>query len=416
MSSGGRTGARNGSAASSTADAPPEDGGAGAPAGEDQVGGPPIAVLQVAPRLCPGCPESLAVDLAATARSAGGRSLVASPGRALAEVLRAVDIPLHPMPAEGGRGAEGRLARLIRRERVDLVHAHGAAGLCAVPAARRCGVPVMLSLHALPDDERLRSRMIDCAAAADFVLFGSEAIARTVGGERWIEPARTGTLHPGVDLARFDPERVPAERIIGLARRWHLPDHVRVVLAPAPLKPGQGHELLIEAVSLLEAPDLHAVLLGCEDGTPAGMDALLVLSDARGIGARVCLVEESRQRPAAQMLADVVVVASPRPEVAAAAVAEALAMGRPLVAIDHAGTEALIRDAPMAWLAPPGEPQALAQAIAEALALTPDERAELGARTVEEARARFDRAVACTAVLSLYEALLEEAAGSAAGV
>ncbi|MBX6322055.1 MAG: glycosyltransferase [Rhodospirillaceae bacterium] len=380
------------------------------PAGEDQVGGPPIAVLQVAPRLCHGCPESFAVDLALTARAAGGRSLVASAGGDLAEPLRAAEIPLHPMPVDGGRGNESRLARLIRRERVDVVHAHGVAGLDAVPAARRCGVPAMLGLHHLPEDGRLRERLIGCAAAADFVLFGSEAVAEAVAGAVRIEPARMGTLRPGVDLSRFDPERVPADRIIRLARQWHLPDEARIVLAPAALRPGEGHELLIEALALLDASDLHAVLMGCEDDGPAALDRLLALADVRGLGARVCLVEECRQRPAAQMLADVVVVASPRPEVAAAAVAEALAMGRPLVAVENAGVEGLFGDAPVAWLVPPEEPRVLAQAVAEALALTAAERAVLGARAIEEARARFDRAVACTAVLSLYESLLEDGA------
>jgi glycosyltransferase involved in cell wall biosynthesis len=367
-------------------------------------------VLQAASRLCHRCPESFAIDLAAAARSAGGRSLIASAGGPLADTLATLKIDHHAVLADGGlaqRNNEGRLARLIRREKVDLVHAHGLVGLQAVPTAQRAGVPVMLSLHALPEDARLRERLIGCAEAADFVLFGSEAIAEIVGAERWLEPERRGTLHPGVDLARFDPARARPDRIIKLARAWHLPDHARVVLAPAPLAAGGGHELLVEALSLLNANDLHGVLLGCEDSEPDHMQALLALSDARGIGDRVCLVEECAQRPSANMLADVVVVTTPRPDHAAMAVAEALAMGRPVVAIDHAGAEGLIRGSPMAWLAPPGRPRVLAQAIAEALALTDAERAELAPQVSEDAHARFDRAVACTAVLSLYEALLD---------
>jgi DNA-binding NarL/FixJ family response regulator len=73
--------------------------------------------------------------------------------------------------------------------------------------------------------------------------------------------------------------------------------------------------------------------------------------------------------PTAYMLADVVVSASTDPEGFGRVIVEAQAMGRPVVATDHGGARETILPGVTGWLAAPGDPAALAQAIGAALAL-----------------------------------------------
>jgi glycosyltransferase involved in cell wall biosynthesis len=89
------------------------------------------------------------------------------------------------------------------------------------------------------------------------------------------------------------------------------------------------------------------------------------------IGARVHVLEPCRDRPAALMLADVVAVPAAEPEPFSLAIAEAQAMGRPVVAAAHGAAIEQVQGQPMGWLVPPGDAAAFGVALSEALNLSP---------------------------------------------
>ena len=64
---------------------------------------------------------------------------------------------------------------------------------------------------------------------------------------------RIRVIHRGVDLARFAPARVGAERVVTLAREWRLPDGVLVVMLPGRLTRWKGQAFFIEAIARLRA-------------------------------------------------------------------------------------------------------------------------------------------------------------------
>jgi glycosyltransferase involved in cell wall biosynthesis len=118
------------------------------------------------------------------------------------------------------------------------------------------------------------------------------------------------------------------------------------------------------------------------------------------------LVDDCNDMPAALMLADVVVSASNRPEGFGRIIVEAQAMGRPVVATDHGGARETVLAHETGWLVPPGDTRALAGAIAEALALTADQRAILAERAITHARARFGIERMCAETLAVYREIL----------
>lgn len=110
--------------------------------------------------------------------------------------------------------------------------------------------------------------------------------------------------------------------------------------------------------------------------------------------------------PAAYMLADVVVSASIDPEAFGRVTVEAQAMGRPVIATDHGGSRETIIPDVTGWLIPPGDPQALATALTDALDLTVDARLRLAEVATEHARANFDQQTMCDSTLAVYEEAL----------
>ena len=110
--------------------------------------------------------------------------------------------------------------------------------------------------------------------------------------------------------------------------------------------------------------------------------------------------------PAAYMLADAVVSASRNPEGFGRVIAEAQAMGRPVVATDHGGACETVVPGLTGWLVQPRDPAALAAAIGEALSLTADEREQLARRAIANIAAGFTRELMCARTLAVYEELL----------
>jgi glycosyltransferase involved in cell wall biosynthesis len=117
--------------------------------------------------------------------------------------------------------------------------------------------------------------------------------------------------------------------------------------------------------------------------------------------------------PAAFLLARAAVVASTEPEAFGRAAAEAQAMGCPVIATDHGAPPETILAPPRVadgertgWLVPPGDAAALAAIMAEALALAPEARAEMGRRARIHVLGSFSLDAMRRKTLAVYDQLL----------
>jgi glycosyltransferase involved in cell wall biosynthesis len=370
-------------------------------------------VLQVLPRLVSGGVERGTIDISAALAAAGWSSYVASAGgKMMHELTRHGGIHLTlPLASKNPlvmRRNATRLAALIKEHGIDIVHARSRApAWSAWVAAQRTGRHFVTTFHnAYGDGTRLRRWYNSVMGRGERVIAISHFVAEHAGAVYGLPPERLRVIQRGVDLARFDPQRVSAERLIQLARKWRLPDDRPIVMLPGRLTRWKGQLDLVAAVAALGRRDLLCLFVGSDEGRPAFRRELERTIAARGLGEVFQLVEDCDDMPAALMLADVVVSASNRPEGFGRVIVEAQAMGRPVVATDHGGARETVLPNESGWLVPPGEPRALAAAIAEALALTPDERAVLAERAIAHARAHFDTARMCAETLAVYREIL----------
>lgn len=323
-----------------------------------------------------------------------------------------VELPLASKnPVTMRRNVE-RLAQLIRRERIDIIHARSRApAWSALAAARRTHCHFVTTFHnAYGDETWLKRRYNAVMAQGERVIAISRFVAEHVMRVYGVPEERLRIIERGVDFGRFDPERVSAERVIRVAREWQLPDGLQVVMLPGRLTRWKGQLVLVDAMARLERRDLRCVLVGTGDGRYR--QQLLETIARKGLGGLFQVIEDCRDIPAAYMLADVVVSASTRPEGFGRIIAEAQAMGRPVVATDHGGAREIVLDGETGWLVPPGDPDALAQAIAGALALSPAERLALAQRAIAHMRAHFTTRAMTDRTLAVYEEILFPAAAA----
>ncbi len=369
-----------------------------------------MVVLQVLPSLVTGGVERGTIEIAQAITEAKASAIVASAGGRLVPLVeraggRHITLPLMTKdPLNIWRNAS-RLEALIRQHHVSVVHARSRApAWSAWLACRRTGVPFVTTYHGTYAENLPFKRHYNAVMArGEIVIAASQYIANLITERHHVDPARIRVIPRGVDPAVFDPDAISGNRIANLARDWRLPDGVRTVVLPGRLTAWKGHAILLDAIARLGRPEVMCVLVGSHQGRH-GYARLLEQQAVRlGIAERVRLVGHADDMPAALWLSDVVVHASTRPEAFGRVVIEAQAMRRPVIAADLGGPVETVRHGETGWRVPPGDPDALAAAIAQALDLDPAARSALGQRA--RAAAPTVRAMQ-DATLAVYAAVL----------
>jgi glycosyltransferase involved in cell wall biosynthesis len=371
------------------------------------------AVLQVVPALATGGVERGTVEIAAALAQAGWRSLVASSGGPMVrEIERAgaehVLLPLATKnPLVIHRNID-RLTALIEARQIDLVHARSRApawsAFYAVQRTRRRFVTTFHNIYG--GENRLKRAYNAIMARGERVIAISDFVAAHARSVYHVDPSQLRVIPRGVDLTRFDPEAISQARIIALAAEWRLQDGVPVVILPGRVTRWKGHLAVIEAVARMPHGNLQVLFVGDDQAKPHFRRELVRRIDQLGVAGVFHIVGDCRDMPAAMMLADVVISASTEPEGFGRVIVEAQAMGRPVIATDHGGARETVLSGETGWLVPPGDRDALAGALTQALALGADERTAMAARAREWIEERYDTRLMCEATLSVYEELL----------
>jgi glycosyltransferase involved in cell wall biosynthesis len=373
----------------------------------------PRAILQVLPSLVTGGVERGTIDIAAALAESGWRAIVASEGGPMVrEIERAggthITLPLGSKNPFVIRRNIGRLAEVIEKNNVALVHARSRApAWSAYYAAQRTGRPFVTTFHGTYNSGNKIKRWYNSVMTRGVrVIAISDFIGRHLVEEYGTDPACIRVIPRGIDTFSFDPAKVSQERVIALARDWRLPDGMSIVMLPGRLTRWKGQTLLVEAMARLGRSDVCCLLVGSDQGRSNYRQELEELVRARGLEGQVRAVDHCRDMPAAFMLADVVVSASTDPEAFGRVVAEAQAMGRPVVAPDHGGAREIVVPGETGFLFKPGDVDALAEAIKSVLMLNANQRAALSAKAIGHIRAHFTRAQMCDATLAVYAELL----------
>ena len=370
-------------------------------------------VLQVVPALETGGVERGTVDIAAAIARAGWTSLVASSGgHMVVELDRSgaehITLGLDTKNPLALRRNAVELAQIIRDRGVDIIHARSRGpAWSALRASRQTGIRLVTTYHGTYNAQTsLKRRYNSVMAKGEKVIAISEFIAGHVNERYSVDPGRMVTIPRGVDVDIFDPARTSAERIIQLATAWRLPDGMPIIMLPARLTRWKGQGVLIAALAALGRQDIRCLLVGSSMGRDNYRKELEKTIARHSLNGIVHLIDNCRDMPAAYMLADVVVSASTDPEAFGRILAEAQAMGRPVVATDHGGALETVRPGETGWLVPPGKPEALAAAITEALELDSEKRETMAREARKHVCDNFTVKMMSDRTLEVYQQLL----------
>ena len=379
---------------------------------------PNFTLLQVVPELDTGGAEQTTIDVARAVIAAGGKALVATRGGRMVARLaddggRLAQMPVHTKNPLTILSNAVRLAELIRREKVTLVHARSRVpAFPALWAAKMTRTPFVTTYHGIYSARSRLKRWFNAVMTrGDLVIANSSYTRDHILAEHHVDPERVIAIPRGVDLDRFNPSWVPPDRVEALRRAWGLPADGRTcfVLA-ARLTRVKGQLTVIEAAARLKAQgrtDFVVVLVGDDQGRGAYSLELADAIEAAGLRDQVLIVGHCDDMPAAYLIGDVALASRITPEAFGRTAVEPQAMGRPVIASNDGGMSETVLDGITGWLAPPGDAEAWATAMANAIDLGAGKRAEIGQAAMTRARQLYAVQAMTDATLAVYERVLE---------
>lgn len=298
-----------------------------------------------------------------------------------------------------------RLAGLLRREGIRLVHAHQYTPLFYAAAARllRPGLPILFTEHGrLIPDYPSRKRFIAnrCLLSSRDRLYGvGQSVRQALIDNEGLSAARVGVIYNGINLGPF--RSVAEHRRAARSELQLEPRHIAIVQA-ARLDSIKDHVTAVRAFALARRwnPDLRYIVIG--DGPERANIEREVR--AQGVESEVRLLGMRSDVPRLLGAGDIALLSS-RSEGIPLTLIEAMAAALPIVSTDVGGIPEVIEDQVHGLLSPPGEPAALAASIRR-LAADPALRKSMGARGAARADKLFCEETMVEAYAQLYEEML----------
>jgi len=294
--------------------------------------------------------------------------VVGLPGSPVLRKARQVGLPWRAMEMNSRHpgkllGSLMALVSLIRRQGIQVIDAHRAeahlfAALASLSLSRRVVVIRTRGDVRLPKNHLLNKflhrHLTDALVLPAEVMRSpvSERLGKFPDDKMWVIP-------PGVDLRKFSKHTSPEKgrRALG----W--PEKEPVVGIVGRLSPVKGHRVFLEAARLVlrVKPGVAFVIVG-QDAQMKSTD-LKGLVERLGLAQRVRLVGFVSEVSSLIGAFDVAVVASTGSEVICRVALEHMAMARPVVGTQVNAIPEVVAHGSTGLLVPPGDAQAMSEAI-----------------------------------------------------
>lgn len=253
-----------------------------------------------------------------------------------------------------------RLTRLMREHRSEIVlswmtKAHLYAGV----AARIIGIPAVWWQHGIPQGDWL-DRWASRVPAA-WVGCSSEAVARAQVNFT-SEDCRV--VYPGLNFTDFNIELLPDPQVV--REELGIPADVMVIGTVARLQRWKGVHVFLQAAAKLmkQNPALSVVVVGGAHFSEPDYPAMLrSLVQDLGIGDRTIFTGHRQDVPRLMNAFDIFVHSSISPEPFGIVITEAMALGKPVIAVRSGGPAEILEDGISGLLVSPNDVDSLCEAL-----------------------------------------------------
>jgi len=360
----------------------------------------------------PGGAETVVLDLASRLDSNRFQSIVLLPREDwLSRNLRECNVPTFFVDSKAWYDFQlpRGMARLIRKENVDLIHSHlPSQNFYSCAVGLLTGPKTVATYHGaleLAQSQGLRGaiQLSTVRRAADAVVVVCDFMGKMLQEIKF--PAqKLVRIYNGIPIERYE---VPSDG--RLRRELRISNGTKIVGTVANLRKTKGYEFLVQAAGkvLAAAPDTRFVAIG-----DINQEIAKPLFEAvRQLGIQDCFHFLGFRKDIPELLneLDIFVLASVSEGFPLVAL-EAMAASRPIVVTRSGGPQEIIEDGRTGLLVPPADADALAERICQLLC--DPERAIQLARS---ARSKVASAFSIEKMIASYEHLYEHLLGGRNG-
>ena len=315
-------------------------------------------------------------------------------------------IPVLTLPLAGRADPRSifPLARLLRRERIEIVNTHsGVDSWVGGLAARLARVPVLLRTRHL--NLPLKRNWVNFVHyLPDRVITCGEAMRRQLIEHHGFPSRQVVSIPTGIDFAAFAPKRTRVEtrRALGIA------DDAFLILMVGVIRGVKRHALAVQALHRL-IPQLERARLVLAGDGPMRPDTKRLAREL-GIADKVYFLGQRDDVADLMGAADALLLTS-RSEGVPQAVTQALGLGLPVIATAVGGVPELIEHQRTGLRVPPEDVEAITAALMR-IARDPAGASRLGAQGREHVLAHFSLEAMLDKTEALLTGLLAEKTGN----
>lgn len=311
-----------------------------------------------------------------------------------------------------------RVTRQVRRALIadgaSLVHINTSMTPYAGIAARALRLPVVWHVRECVRPNVMNDLYVrGMVRLADRLVAVSGAVLSHLDTRVPGAAAKVEVIHNGIDLDRFSRQIAAGTS----CRALGLPETGTLIVVPAFLLPHKGHEVMLEATSLLVRMglrDFSVLLAGDEPPEESGWFTrqLLELRTRLEVERHVIFLGLRADLPAVLGASDIVCLPPTYEDPFPNGVLEAMAAAKPVVATRVGGIPEMVEEGRTGLLVPCGQPRELADALATLMA-DPARAREMGEQGRQRLAERFTARLHGDRVQALYGRLC---AGGAQGI
>ncbi|MEN8236282.1 MAG: glycosyltransferase family 4 protein [Pseudomonadota bacterium] len=307
------------------------------------------------------------------------------------------------------------LKKLIQDECIDLVHARSRApAWSAYIACKQTQTPLVTTFHSTYGHQnRFEVWYNSVMTRADRIIAISEFIDQHIrriyspyiqGQERQID-----IVHRCVDLEKFTCNIANAKQAQQLKEMWGVPNDHRVIVLPGRVVRRKGHKILLKALENLKNGKWTCLFVGKTNPDSKYVKELRQQIKELSWEQKIKFVGNCTDMPAVNLLADVVVVSSTVPEAFGRTMAEAGAMGTPVIASNIGAAPEIIEHSKTGWLISPDDTESLTKQLEIVFSMSNQQRESLAQTARNRIHSLFSKDEMCRKTLEIYAQVIEGA-------
>lgn len=289
-----------------------------------------------------------------------------------------------------------RILGIAREIGADVIHTHlSTASQWGCVAGRIGGIPVISHVHAM--NSRYFFLLANCMVAC------SDGVRQHLVGQG-VSQEKVRVVYNGIESKRFEGLQDRA----GIRSSLAIGGDTPAIACIAHLAEKKGQTYLVAALGLLKKkwPNLHCFFVGTGDAT----EELRRQADELGVGERAVLLGYRTDAVSLMNAMDIVILPSLCKEGLPLVLLEAALLGKPAICSNIPGNNEVVKDGTTGLLFPPGDAEALAQAI-DTLLLDRDRREQMGTAARNRARDEFTIEAMTDRIESVYQEAMSHRKG-----